>query len=121
MPRRGTGRNNERPCGVALGKRIKSARLEKKMTIQKLADGVGVQSSFINQLESGDRVPSFGTLIKLINTLDISADELLYDYINYKQPDILVNRISRMLQDATESQIKHIEAHILLELSIDDD
>lgn len=121
MPRRGTGINNERPCGVALGKRIRNVRLEKKITIQKLADGVGVQSSFINQLESGDRVPSFGTLIKLINTLEISADELLYDYINYKRPDVLDNRISRKLKGATEDQIKRIEAHILLELSFDND
>lgn len=118
MPRRRTGKNAEVLNGNQLGKRIRDIRLEKKISIQKLADCAGVQRSFINQLENGDRLPSFGTLIAIINTLEVSADELLYDYIQIPRPDIIETSINRKLQNASEQQIKRIEAHILLELSL---
>jgi transcriptional regulator with XRE-family HTH domain len=107
--------------GSHLGKRIRDIRMEKKISIQKLADSTGVQRSFINQLESGDRLPSFGTLIAIINTLEVSADELLYDYIKNPNPEVVECRLSRKLQNATEQQIKRIEAHILLDLNLSEE
>lgn len=121
MSRIGTGLNNEKLCGKSLGKRIKEVRLEKGISVQKLADGAGVQRGFINQLENGDRVPSFCTLIKIINTLGVSADEILYDYVKNPSPNVINDRIARKLEFASETQIRRIEAHIVLELSLSDD
>ncbi len=118
MPRLGTGKNQERINGTELGKRIRAIRLEKNITVQKLADATGVQTGFINQLEAGDRVPSFTTLIHLINALEVSADELLYAYITHPAPGTIDRRISRLLQGADEQQLCHIEAHILLDLQL---
>ncbi len=121
MSRIGTGRNNERVTGIELGKRIRAIRTEKKITVQRLADEVGVQPSFINQLEAGDRVPSFTTLIHLINALAVSADELLFHYIEHPAPGTLECRVSRLLQNAEKKQLSRIEAHIMLELSMMND
>ena len=121
MPRRRTGKNIDPPNGIFLGRKIRDIRTEKNISIQKLADCAGVQRSFINQLESGDRLPSFGNLVSIINTLGVSADELLYDYLDTPNPQTMETRITRKLMLASEKQIKRIEAHILLELNISDD
>lgn len=119
MPRRRTGSECDKLSGAALGKRIHEIRIEKGITLQKLASGAGVQASFINQLEKGEKVPGFDTLIGILNTLEVSADEILYDYIKNPAPDTLNRSIGRKLKDATEQQLRHIEAHIALELSLD--
>ncbi len=118
MARKRTGDNVRAINGKLLGKRIKEIRLEKNISIQKLADGVGVQASFINQLEHGDKVPSFGTLIDILNTLQVSADELLYDYLDERPTYVIHNRIAAKLDRATEEQLRRIEAHIELELTL---
>ncbi len=118
MSRKRTGDNVHSVNGILLGKRIKELRLEKKLSIQKLADGVGVQASFINQLEHGDKVPSFGTLIDILNTLKVSADELLYDYLDTRPTYVITNRIAAKLENATEEQLRRIDAHITTELSL---
>lgn len=82
---------------------------------------MGVQRSFINQLEAGDKFPSFGTLIAIINTLGVSADEVLYDYINLHDSKIIECRIARKLVNISEEQIRRIEAHIQLELEMEEE
>ena len=119
MPRRRTGADENKITSVALGKRIRSIRTEKHISVQKLADSVGVQRNFINQLEAGDKFPSFGTLVAIINTLGVSADEVLCDYMTVKDPRVVESRIGRKLAGASEDQIRRIEAHIQLELSMD--
>ena len=118
MPRRRTGAETNAVTAISLGKRIRSIRNEKHITVQKLADSVGVQRNFINQLEVGDKFPSFGTLIAIINALGVSADEVLYDYIDVRDTKIVENRIGRKLANASEAQIRRIEAHIQLELDM---
>ncbi len=120
MARVGTGMKKERVGGVEFGKRLRAIRLERGITVQRLADAAGVLPSFINQLEAGDRVPSFSTLIHLINALEVSADELLYHYISHPDPEVGNRRIARLLQNASRSRLARIEAHIMLELSLPD-
>ncbi len=118
MSRKRTGDNAKAVSGVLLGKRIRELRKEKNISIQKLADGAGVQASFINQLEHGDKVPSFGTLIDILNTLKVSADELLFDYLDTRPTYVITNRIAAKLENATEEQLRRIEAHITTELNL---
>ncbi len=100
----------------ALGKKIRAIRIERGMTIQKLADSIGVQRGFINQLESGDKFPSFTTLILLLDVLNISADELLCDYLRQNDPKQLQPELARVLETATPKQIKRITAYARFEI-----
>ncbi len=118
MARKRTGDNAQTVNGILLGKRIRELRQEKNISAQKLADGAGVQASFINQLEHGDKIPSFGTLIDILNTLQVSADELLYDYLNERPTYVIKNRIAAKLENATEEQLRRIDAHITTELTL---
>lgn len=104
----------------ALGARIRALRKEKGISIQKLANSVGVERNFISQIEAGYKFPSFKTLIAIINTLEVSADELLYDYVTPHNPTIVHHSINRKLNKASEKQLRRIEAHIDLELSMFD-
>ncbi len=118
MARLGSGLNQERFNGVEFGKRLRTIRKEKKITVQRLADQAGVLPGFINQLEAGDRVPSFTTLIHLINALEVSADELLYSYLSHPTPGTIDRRVSRLMKDLDDEQRSRIEAHIALEISM---
>lgn len=102
----------------ALGSRIRSVRKEKGISIQKLSNSVGVERNFISQIEAGYKFPSFKTLIAIINTLEVSADELLYDYVVAHDPTVVYNSINRKLDKASEAQLRRIEAHIELELEL---
>ena len=59
------------------GKRLRSTRIEKKFTQEKLAEAVGVALRTYQCYEQGVRNPSFEVLVKLADTLDVSTDYLL--------------------------------------------
>jgi len=62
---------------VNFGERLKSLRLENKMTQTQVADRVGVATSAISSYESGVRLPSYNVLIKLSRLFRVSTDYLL--------------------------------------------
>ena len=68
----------EPPRG-SLGSAIKKARLEKKLTQERLAELIGITPNHIKQLESERRRPSVNVLNKLVYTLDMSLDSLYSD------------------------------------------
>lgn len=117
MPRRGSG-CEEKLSGKDFGKRLREKRAEKNMSAKLLAQGVGVQESYINQLELGNKTPSFDTLIKLINTLEITSDELLGDYINNSSPKLIESRIGNIISKMSKQQQDRIEAHIKLDIEL---
>ena len=59
-----------------LGKNIKKYRKEKKYTQQKLAEKTGIGLNFLGKIEVAYAKPSFETIIKISQALDISLKEL---------------------------------------------
>jgi SOS-response transcriptional repressor LexA len=64
--------NNER----FIGKKIKEIRISKEMSIEKLAQIVGVSNTTIYRIERGQE-PGAINLLKIANALEISSDKLL--------------------------------------------
>lgn len=120
MPKRNKELRANNITPKALGIRIKAIRKEKGISVQKLANCVGVERNFISQIEAGYKFPSFKTLIEIINALNISADELLYDCVTAHDPNVIYNSISRKLEKASDAQLRRIEAHIELEVNLPD-
>ena len=60
----------------SLGGAIKKARVEKKLTQEKLAEIIGITPAHMKQLESERRKPSVDVLYKLVFALDLSLDSL---------------------------------------------
>lgn len=71
------------------GHRLRTYRKEKGLTIEKLAEQVGLSPNYLGDVERGKKLPSMATFIRLVNVLDISADELLKDEVN--RADYLVD------------------------------
>lgn len=62
---------------VAFGKRIKKARIRKKMTQEELAGIIGVTRQYISSIERGGGTPDVSILYSICQTLGVSADELI--------------------------------------------
>lgn len=60
-----------------MGQRIKEARLNMGITQTKLAELIGVAAAEISQYESGKRKPRWDKFPKLLDVLNVSADEIL--------------------------------------------
>lgn len=60
-----------------MGEKLKSLRIEKKLTQKQVADRIGLAISAISSYESGARYPSYDTLIKLARIFHVSTDYLL--------------------------------------------
>lgn len=58
------------------GKRIRQLRRSRDLTQEELADLVSVSAEFISNLERGVNAPSFDTLEKLAEALDVDFFEL---------------------------------------------
>ncbi|MDY3234075.1 MAG: helix-turn-helix transcriptional regulator [Erysipelotrichaceae bacterium] len=59
--------------------RLKSARTEKNLSQQQLADLVGVSRQTINTIEQGDYNPTIRLCISICKALDKTLDDLFWD------------------------------------------
>ena len=62
---------------VNMGKKLKSLRIEKKLTQKQIAERIGLAISAVSSYESGTRYPSYDVLIKLAQIFHVSTDYLL--------------------------------------------
>lgn len=67
-----------------LGKRIQEIRKSKKLTQEKLAEYVGIETSSISNIESGRYFPTAENLDKIMQVLQISPIELFASEYNKK-------------------------------------
>ena len=58
------------------GQRLRQLRREKNITQERLAETIGVSVDLISNIERGVNAPSFETLEKLAETLDVPVKEL---------------------------------------------
>lgn len=63
---------------ISLGKRIRKLRLSKKMTLAKLAAYCDFEKSNMARIEKGNTNPTFKTLHKIANALEIDI-KVLFD------------------------------------------
>ena len=77
-----------------IGKQIREARLQKSWNQDQLAEKTNLSLAYIGMIERGEKIPKLETFIRIVNTLEISADVVLQD--------VLVNgyqvRMSRYLE-----------------------
>ena len=66
---------------VAMGRRMKLKRREKKMSQEEMAKAVQISMSFYGNIERGKRVPSIDTLVAIANVLDVGTDYLLAESV----------------------------------------
>lgn len=91
----------------SIGLRIRTVRLEKKLTQEQLAEAAGVGVTHISHIETGNSVPSLQVMVDIINALGCSADELLCAEIQQARP-VLDSWLSELVADCDADEIKLI-------------
>ena len=71
--------DNNSQAFVATGKKIRKARLDKKLTLDFVANETGFKKEYIKAIEAGEKIPSVGTLLQISRALGIDSSFLLKD------------------------------------------
>ncbi len=58
---------------VPIGKKIRKARLGKKITLDAMANETGLSKEFIKTVESGDRIPPVGVMLQMSRALGLDS------------------------------------------------
>lgn len=60
-----------------MGRRLKKARLRKKLTQEYVAEKINISSDLLRNIENGRNIGSVPTLLNLCNFLEITPDMIL--------------------------------------------
>jgi transcriptional regulator with XRE-family HTH domain len=63
--------------GEIFGATVRRLRLEQDLTQERLAERAGLTTTYVGQVERGDKVPSLTVVLKLARGLSISPSELM--------------------------------------------
>lgn len=99
-----------------LGNRIKTARKERGMTAEKLAELCNINAIYLRQIEAGSKTPSLPMFVELCSQLRVSPSLLLTDSFGEKMTDF--DNITQLLKAATPSQAALINRMIESALSV---
>lgn len=90
---------------VAIGKRIKIARIKQGITQETVAEKIGISPQHVSNIETGNARISLTALVSIANLLKVSVDELLCDNILVSKP-IFEKEASEVLEDCNEYEIR---------------
>lgn len=92
-----------------IGLRIKDARITRELTQDELGFAVGVSGQYISLIELGKaNIGSIELLINLMNTLELSPNELFCDYVETAK-DVLLSEFAEQFQDCTTGEIRMLK------------
>jgi transcriptional regulator with XRE-family HTH domain len=76
---------------LEVSKRIKERRIDKKLTLQELADKSNVSKGLISQIENGRSIPSLPVMFSIIQSLEMEVGDFFKD-LNLVEPTIIVQK-----------------------------
>ncbi len=89
----------------SLGENIRKYRKAKGYTLEQLAELLDVSTTFIGQIERAKGIPSLETLVKIANTLEVSADTLLFGILNEKASDAhFIGQVSELTKNFSSKE-----------------
>ena len=92
------------------GKIIKSAQQRSELTIEELAERVGITERYLYRIENENKKPSYDVLYKLIRELSISPDLIFYPEKPSKESE--VENLIRMLYNCDERSLEVVKATV---------
>lgn len=90
---------------VSLGNRIQEARVNKGFTQAELSRAVDINEMYLSEIERGVKMPSMNLFIKLVVTLDVSADYILRD-MTPAGKEFVYDEVTQKLEGLTPQQRK---------------
>lgn len=95
---------------TTLGSVIKSARKRSDLTIEELADRVGISERYLYRIENEGKKPSYDVLYAIIRTLAISPDLIFYPERPSKDSEI--ENLVRLLHSCDDKSLSVVRATI---------
>ncbi len=90
------------------GTTIRNARMENKLTQEKLAELLGITPVHVKQIEAGTRMPSVEVLYNIAVTLNFSVDDAFFpEKANDKE---MLDKIERILRICTPHDLQVVYA-----------
>ncbi|MEY8507175.1 helix-turn-helix transcriptional regulator [Lachnospiraceae bacterium 42-17] len=100
-----------------LGKRIQKCREQKGMTQEALAEKVGISWNYLGAIEREVKTPKLDTLVRIINALEVSADDVMLDVIavGRKARCTKLEEMIQKLPEANQEKIMRIIEFLITE------
>lgn len=96
---------------MSIGSRLKQARLAQGQTQEELAKAVGVTKGAIGNYETGVSSPKESILIKLMDELEVDANFLYQDYVQFERAK---GNISSISETVKSDEVTLLQAYRLL-------
>ncbi len=90
-----------------LGMRIKEFRENRKFTQDKLAEMVGIDPKHLSRIENGRNYPSFETLEKILDSLNVSYEDI-FKYSHFINKDDMIEQINAKLSRLNNEKLTFI-------------
>lgn len=95
----------------SMGEKIKTARTDKKLTLEALSEKLGISRNFLWEIEAGRKAPAIQTLNNIAKELNISIDYLFGLSKNKKlldkdKEENLISKINLTINELNTSEIK---------------
>lgn len=106
---------------MTIGEKIRAVRIEKGFSQRRLQEESGVERNFLSLVENNHRSPSFKTLMRIANALNVSVGYIT-DYNNSPQEqnsvnDSFLNKLKKVIDD-DELLVSDIPIPIIKEESL---
>ena len=89
----------------SLGDNIRAFRKMKEITVEDLAEAVGISESHLKKIESGTRQPSMATYQRIVEILGI---KMVIDNQEETVKEKCLAKAQNILLDKTESEVKYL-------------
>lgn len=93
-----------------LGYVLKSARKDKGLTREQLAETINISPRYLMSIENENKKPSYDVLFRLIRELSISADKIFYP--DNPHVDNKIDQLIRLLYQCDDRELKIATATI---------
>ena len=90
-----------------IGKRIQEYRKKKGLTQDRLSEMIGLSPHYLSALERGIYNIKLDLLVKILNCLDCSADEIFCDVVN-KSSIVKSNKLSERINELSPAEQNRI-------------
>ena len=97
-----------------VGENVRQARLSKGLTIEQLAELVGVSDSYMGVAERGTSGFSIETIVKLAHVLCVTTDSLLMENTPACEPSSKMDTLFTVLSGCSDDEIDFIIEYVKL-------
>ncbi len=91
-----------------IGQRIRRFRKAHDMSQETLAERVGISTTHMSHIETGNTKLSLSVLVQLATVLEVRTDDLLFDYTDTRITE-MTNEIVEILEGCTPQQLRFMK------------